>query len=95
ELSAALRVEWAKAKARAEQWHEEVILLKEEMCRVLAFCDWKASWWESQADRRTDVSPELAESLGAYCAENASKERRMRASLERKWCGIRAWAREV
>jgi hypothetical protein len=34
----ALRVEWAKAKARAARWEEEVVLLDEEMRRVIQFC---------------------------------------------------------
>ena len=29
--SAALRVEWVKAKAHVDRWEEEVILLDEEM----------------------------------------------------------------
>ncbi|KAF8224566.1 hypothetical protein L208DRAFT_1310555 [Tricholoma matsutake] len=51
-----IRVKWAKARARAEQWQEEVILLEEEMRRVLEFCQWKARWWEYQAsDHHTDL----------------------------------------
>jgi len=38
DLSIALHVEWAKAKARANRWEEEVVLLNEEMCRTLEFC---------------------------------------------------------
>ncbi|KAF8223543.1 hypothetical protein L208DRAFT_1078317, partial [Tricholoma matsutake] len=38
-------VEWVKAQVRAERWWEEVILLEEEMRRVLEFCQWKARWW--------------------------------------------------
>lgn len=29
--ASALRVEWAKAKVRADRWEEEVVLLNEEM----------------------------------------------------------------
>ncbi|KAJ6554112.1 hypothetical protein B0H10DRAFT_2241606, partial [Mycena sp. CBHHK59/15] len=34
-MNEALRVEWAKTRARAMRWHEEVDLLEEEMRRVL------------------------------------------------------------
>jgi len=44
-----MRVEWAKTKARADRWHEEVLLVSEEMCRVLYFFQWKAEWWASQS----------------------------------------------
>ncbi|KAG2117623.1 hypothetical protein DEU56DRAFT_874102 [Suillus clintonianus] len=36
ELSEAMRVEWCKARARANRWAEEVELVQEEMRRVLA-----------------------------------------------------------
>lgn len=71
------------------------MLLEEEMRRVLAFCQWKALWWEARANRREDPSPELAEGLRSYCAEKASKERRMGAMLEAKWASIRERAQAV
>src|SRR5882762_2397788 len=33
----ALRVEWAKSQARADRWNEEVVLLDEEMRRVIEY----------------------------------------------------------
>ena len=43
-----MQVEWSKSKARAERWREEVILLSEEMRRVLVYFEWKARWWMIQ-----------------------------------------------
>jgi hypothetical protein len=40
-----MRVEWAKTHARANRQKEEVLLLTEEMRHVVAYLDWKASWW--------------------------------------------------
>jgi hypothetical protein len=60
-MHACIRVEWAKARARALRWREEIFLLDEKMCRVLAFGEWKARWWLEQATRRDSVSEELAE----------------------------------
>jgi hypothetical protein len=54
-LSDSLRVEWAKVQARKERWEEEVLLVHEEMRRVVMFYEWKAGWWRSQATRRMDV----------------------------------------
>ncbi|KAG1722257.1 hypothetical protein EDB19DRAFT_1835075 [Suillus lakei] len=47
-LQDSLRMEWCKARARAHQWEEEVLLLREEMCHVLAFFEWQAGWWDKQ-----------------------------------------------
>jgi hypothetical protein len=70
----ALRVEWAKAKARAARWEEEVILLDEEMRRILEFCDWKARWWRDQRSLRTPDTTDsiLSEGLQAFAEQQAT-----------------------
>ena len=45
----ALRIEWCRVRARAMRWSEEVLLLREEMRRVLVFLEWQATWWEKRA----------------------------------------------
>ncbi len=35
-------IEWAKTKARAKRWQEEVQLLQEEMHRALVDMEWRA-----------------------------------------------------
>ncbi|KAJ7839774.1 hypothetical protein B0H13DRAFT_2417357 [Mycena leptocephala] len=42
---AALRLEWAKTRARAMRYAEEVDLLQEEMRRVVQFMDWRRDSW--------------------------------------------------
>ena len=44
----ALWAEWAKSKAQAEQWEEDVVLLCKEMCHSITYWWWKASWWVQQ-----------------------------------------------
>lgn len=44
-LDDSLQVEWAKAQARKQRWEEEVLLIHEEMRRVVMFYEWKAHWW--------------------------------------------------
>lgn len=58
-----LRVEWAKSRVRAARCREEVLLLREEMRRVLAFLEWKSSWWLERKNSRMDVASDLAEGL--------------------------------
>ncbi|KAF7300835.1 hypothetical protein MKEN_01309400 [Mycena kentingensis (nom. inval.)] len=48
EMDEALRIEWARTRARALRWNEELDLLEEEMRRILAFFSWRAEWWESR-----------------------------------------------
>ncbi|PBL01496.1 hypothetical protein ARMGADRAFT_1025196 [Armillaria gallica] len=66
----ALRIEWCKAHARMLQWDEEVKLLNEEMCRVIAFVEWKAHWWLQRVALRADMSMELQEGLKAFALEH-------------------------
>lgn len=91
----ALRVEWAKAKARADRWEEEVVLLDEEMRRVLEFCVWKATWWLRQIPRRKSLAQPLAEGLRAYAEEHADLEHRIAASWEAKWASARQLAEPI
>ncbi|KAJ7150429.1 hypothetical protein C8R43DRAFT_1127907 [Mycena crocata] len=43
ELVDALRVEWCKAFSRTRRWHEDVVLVDEEMGRTLEFGAWSAA----------------------------------------------------
>lgn len=87
-----IRIEWTKAHARAERWREELILLEEEMRRVLVFCQWKAEWWDRRQQMRAEVDSELAEGLAAYAKEQAARERFWAADWETKWVAVRARA---
>ena len=40
-----MHVEWAKAQAQAARWSEELLIVQEEMCHVLAF------WWIGEAHK--------------------------------------------
>lgn len=88
-------MEWAKAKARADRWEEEVVLLDEEMRRVLEFCQWKASWWAEQVPQREALPAPLAEGLKAYAAEQADMEHRISLSWTAKWTVARKLARPI
>ena len=91
----ALGAEWAKAKARADRWEEDVILLDEEMRRVLQFCIWKASWWKEQASLRKDLPKPLAEGLSAYAAEQVDMEQKIHTAWTEKWASARQLAQPL
>ncbi|KAJ7933057.1 hypothetical protein B0H13DRAFT_2307333 [Mycena leptocephala] len=65
DLIEALRVEWCKAYAKTSRWHEDIVIVDEEMHRTIEYGAWMAAEWERWASARTAVSPELAEGLRA------------------------------
>ncbi|KAL4261314.1 CxC2-like cysteine cluster KDZ transposase-associated domain-containing protein [Pleurotus pulmonarius] len=81
-MNEALRIEWCKARARAQRWQEECILLREEMSRVIKFHQWQADTWETRAIEAT------LEGHKAY----AWRQRQTRLTLivrcRRSWEGI-------
>lgn len=85
-----------KSKCRADRWEEEVILLNEEMRRVIEFCDWKAEWWMKQArDGRQVESEALADGLQAYASQQARQELRIAERFATKWLVVRGNARSI
>ncbi|KAK6996428.1 CxC2 domain-containing protein [Favolaschia claudopus] len=91
-----IRVEWTKARARADRWREELILLDEEMRRVLEFCLWKARWWEERSESRaSEVTAELQEGLRAYALAQAARERAWESAWRGKWAAVRDRSKTV
>lgn len=80
-----LRSEWTKSKARASRSREEVLLLLEEMRRVLEFLEWKAAWWDERLDGLTNISADLAEGLRSYAADQAALQRSLATSFHHLW----------
>lgn len=76
-----LRVEWLKSRARKMRWEEEVRLLPEEMCRVLATHRYESNRWQARASAAQECSqdPYVQEGLRAY----ALKQARIRQSMVR------------
>lgn len=40
-------MEYVKVKARVTCWHEEILLIVEEMRRMVTFLQWKSHWWRN------------------------------------------------
>ena len=68
------RVEWCKSRARAHRFTEEVLLLTEEMLRVLRYLKWKEEDWKAKGDQsmRGPMSDTETEGYRAYAERQAS-----------------------
>jgi hypothetical protein len=71
-LDDSLQVEWAKSRARKERWEEEVLIIQEEMRRVIMYQQWRALWWRDQGKRRTDADSATLHGVSAYAEKQAS-----------------------
>lgn len=70
-LNNSLQVEWAKTQARKQRWEEEVLLIQEEMRRVVKFHEWKAQWWQGQAGRCSGNDGSIIHGISAYAEKQA------------------------
>ncbi|KAN0109323.1 hypothetical protein V8E52_009414 [Russula decolorans] len=70
-LDDSLQVEWSKCHARMQRWEEEVVIIQEEMRRVIAYHEWKAQWWRSQAARHSDTDNVRLHGVTAYAKKQA------------------------
>ncbi len=87
-FNATVRMEWAKTKARAERWQEEVNLLKEEMCRAIEDMEWRAQQWNTRVNARPNVPPDLLQGLMAYAYKQADIQNSFAAGYARRWVPI-------
>ncbi|KAI0739804.1 hypothetical protein C8Q80DRAFT_1124130 [Daedaleopsis nitida] len=66
EFLANVKVEWARSQARAHRWGKEVVLLEEEMRRIIEYFEWKAAWWRERKRLRTDTPNAVQRGLSSY-----------------------------
>jgi hypothetical protein len=83
ELFLALRIEYAKAHARARRYVEEEELVLEEMRRTLQYLRWKAGWWRSGDVE--EVKVKIREGSKAYKEKQASLLDELRIKFEHMW----------
>ncbi|KAJ7050144.1 hypothetical protein C8F01DRAFT_1001117 [Mycena amicta] len=87
----ALRVEWCKAFARMRRWHEDVVLVEEEMRRTIEYGHAAARVWAERKDGRVGtVEDELLDGLRAYAHEQQDRETTTAHRLTQNWAGIRS-----
>ncbi len=65
-LLLAVRIEWCKAWTHKIRWKEEVMLVHEEMKRVLRFLYFKADWWLKCQDLEGSEDVELVSGRNTY-----------------------------
>ncbi|PBK62691.1 hypothetical protein ARMSODRAFT_895409, partial [Armillaria solidipes] len=81
-----LQSEWCRSRARASRSKEEVLLLREEMCKVLKFLEWRSSWWhERKGERLVTDDSTLAEGLAAYVEEQGQLQHSLRSRFQLLW----------
>ncbi|KAJ7840769.1 hypothetical protein B0H13DRAFT_2366052 [Mycena leptocephala] len=86
QLHESMRIEWSRALARKMRWAEEVMLLREEMRRVLRYLTWQArSWEEKKVGREGQVSAEIQSGLVAYASHQAAFHHRLAAFFKTQW----------
>ncbi|KAJ6548887.1 hypothetical protein B0H19DRAFT_1032024 [Mycena capillaripes] len=100
-MNEALRIEWAKTRARGLRNTEEVDLLEEEMRRVPAFLRCRADWWESKKrhvgkTERPDLlsNPRQREGHDAYATRQARMLRAIADQFEENWKPVAAVVEE-
>ena len=87
EVNEDMRVEWAQCVACADRWEEEVLLLQEEMRRVVHFLEWKSKDWTSRVDARAGiVAAEVSLGLSAYAHKQAFVFHNLAIRFCQRWC---------
>lgn len=86
EVNEDMRVEWAQCMARADRWEEEVILLQEEIRRVVHFLQWRSSDWLAKADLRIGaVAPVIRAGLLAYANKQTAVFQNLAVRFCQRW----------
>ncbi|KAI0054741.1 hypothetical protein BV25DRAFT_1785935, partial [Artomyces pyxidatus] len=85
-VHAAVRTEWAKSRARARRWSEEVRFVKAEMERVLATFTYMSNMWNAFAQHASSsTSRELLDGLKAYAVQHSKLYCRLSRSFTSMW----------
>jgi hypothetical protein len=91
------RMIWAKTHARSDCWsEEEVTLVCEEMCRILAFLNGKAAWWIGKIQQATNENSQRTRNTdhvtisgkAAYAHEQAAIYRTIASEFAIKWAPL-------
>lgn len=86
EVNETVRHEWMTCRARADRWKEESELLQEEMRRIIAFLEWKSTWWGSKAGSRSGhISADIQHGVDSYARRQASTYHELAVSLAKQW----------
>ncbi|KAF8221955.1 hypothetical protein L208DRAFT_1414202 [Tricholoma matsutake] len=81
----ALRLEWCKARARAHRWHEECLLLEEEMRRVQESFMWEIEAWKRRANDAWSRADGNQDGQAAYALRQVDIRQSMLAHCRDVW----------
>lgn len=84
-LDDSLRVEWSRSHARKDRWEEEVLIIQEEMRRVITYHEWKAEWWRSRAMRRSGLDAATLQGVAAYAEKQAHLSEQLAQQCAIRW----------
>ncbi|EIN10159.1 hypothetical protein PUNSTDRAFT_64703, partial [Punctularia strigosozonata HHB-11173 SS5] len=79
-----MRSEWARQRARSRRCAEEIVLLVEEMRRVLTFLRSKATWWEKQRGLRM-AEDRVMRGIDAYACRQARILTKLGSVFASRW----------
>ena len=86
EVNETVRHEWMTCRARADRWKEESELLQEEMRRIVAFLEWKSTWWGERVGSRLGlVAADIQHGIDSYARRQANTYHELAVSLARHW----------
>ena len=72
EFNDSMRVEWAKSRARMMRWKEELLIVQEEMRRVLVYLRWRAEWWRERSSLRSHADSSIVSGISGYAHKQAA-----------------------
>ncbi|KAJ7059923.1 hypothetical protein C8F01DRAFT_1254013 [Mycena amicta] len=85
EIHDAVRVQWSKALARRDRWREEVLIIREEMKRVLRALVTTQATWRARSSMRSVADPGLASGLRAYALRQATIHKQIADAFYKAW----------
>ena len=85
EFNGTMQVEWSKARARMERWKEELLIVQEEMRRVIVYLKWKGAWWHERSSLRDHVDGTILSGVSGYAHKQAAICSRMAENCAAYW----------
>jgi hypothetical protein len=88
EFNNSMRSEWAQTRACMCRWKEELLIIQEEMRRVLAYFEWRSAWWLEKANRRLNLESSVQSGVVAYAHKQSALCLQMAARYAVYWLPV-------
>ena len=80
-----MQVEWSNARARMQRWNEELLIVQEEMRRVIVYLNWKVAWWRERSSLRDHEDETILSGVSGYAHKQAAICSRMAEKCAVHW----------